>query len=164
MKSSRISLLQQMPIFGGVKESVIKIILDGSDIIKVNKSEYFFNEGDPSHYLYVLETGLVAVIKRFKKQQYLLAQLHKGDCFGEMEILDLLPRSASIYALEDCSAIQMPSSTLYKIYKKDCRQYSLILMNIARELSRRLRETDQAICQAYVATGKIKTIKPFKTK
>jgi len=162
MKRSHISLLQQMPIFGGIKENVIRIVLAGSEMIKVKKSEFFFTEGDPAAYLYVLESGMVAVIKRFKKKQYLLAKLHTGDCFGEMEILDLQPRSASIYALEDCTAIRMPGSTLYKVYKKDCQQYSLIIMNIARELSRRLRETDDAICKAYVTTGKIKQITPFE--
>ena len=164
MKNSRISLLQQMPIFGGVKESIIKMVLAGSEIVKVKKSTFFFNEGDPSTYMYVLETGLVAVIKTVKNRQYILAKLHGGDCFGEMEILDLQPRSASIYAQEDCSVIQIHCSMLYKIYRKDCQQYSLIIMNIARELSRRLREADNKICEAHIATGKIKNLELFSPK
>ena len=61
--------------------------------------------------MFVLEAGKVAVLKSWRGQQYLLKILKEGDCFGEMAVMDLSPRSASICAVEDCAAIRVQQLT-----------------------------------------------------
>lgn len=56
-----------------------------------------------------------------------------------MALLDLFPRSASVLATSDCTAIALSSDGIYHLYEKDLEQFALIQMNIAREISRRLR-------------------------
>lgn len=75
----------------------------------------------------------------------LVRLLEPGDCFGEMALIDLYPRSASIMALEDCAAIEISTSALHTLYERYLEQSALLHMNIARELSRRLRQSDQAL-------------------
>jgi CRP-like cAMP-binding protein len=100
--------------------------------------------------MFVLEQGEVAILKAWKGHEYLLQFLKTGDCFGEMAMLDLLPRSASVLATEDSIAMEISSTTLCQVYEKDLEQLAMIYMNMGREVSRRLRETDERMFQAKI--------------
>jgi CRP-like cAMP-binding protein len=95
--------------------------------------------------MYVLESGRAAVVKEWQGRELLLRELGPGDCFGEMALIDLSPRSASVQALEDCSAFEIFAASLHQLYQRDLEQFALIQMNMARELSRRLRATDERL-------------------
>lgn len=150
MGQARISLLQRMPVFGGIREDILKFLLELSQIASVPQGQFFFRQGDRADSMFVLEQGKVAVLKSWQEREYLLHHLHTGDCFGEMALIDLCPRSASVLAAEDCSAIEVSSSTLYRVYEKDLEQLAMIYMNMGREVSRRLREADERVFQAKV--------------
>ena len=139
-----------MPIFGGIREDILELLLDTTSIVTVAKGDYFFHEGDRPTCLYVLETGVVVVLKTWQSHDYVLKHLKKGDCFGEMSMMDLLPRSASVLAREDCTAIEISSEHLQQIYEKDLEQFLMIQMNMGREISRRLREADRRLFAAKV--------------
>jgi CRP-like cAMP-binding protein len=101
--------------------------------------------------MYVLESGRAAVFKEWNGRELLLHHCHAGDCFGEMALLDLFPRSASVRAETDCSAIALTPAHLYRLYEHDPKPFALIQMNIAREMSRRLREADERLFQATMS-------------
>lgn len=136
-----------MPIFGGIREDILDFILETADIVSVPAGEYFFRENDRGRSMYVLEKGKVSVIKSWQDHEYLLVELHEGDCFGEMSLIDLGPRTASVIALEDCSAIKLSNANILKIYQKDLEQFTMIQMNMGREVSRRLRKMDEELFQ-----------------
>ncbi len=96
----------------------------------------------------MLEAGSVTVSKSWKTHELLLQRMGPGDCFGEMALLDLFPRSASVRADQDCRAIELSSANLYRLFERDVEQFALIQMNIAREMSRRLRLTDDLLFRA----------------
>jgi CRP/FNR family transcriptional regulator, cyclic AMP receptor protein len=150
MDEVRISLLQRMPVFGGIREDILTFILDLSSKVSVPKGEFFFRQGDQADSMFVLERGKVAILKSWQEREYLLQHRHAGDCFGEVALIDLCPRSASVLAVEDCRAIEVSSTTLYRVYEKDLEQLALIYMNMGREVSRRLREADERLFQAKV--------------
>jgi CRP/FNR family transcriptional regulator, cyclic AMP receptor protein len=150
MGDARISLLQRMPAFGGICEDILKFLLELSPLVSVPQSQFFFHQGDRADSMFVLERGKVAILKTWQGREYLLQHRHAGDCFGEIALIDLCPRSASVLAVEDCAAIEVSSTTLYRIYEKDLEQLALIYMNMGREVSRRLREADERLFQAKV--------------
>jgi CRP-like cAMP-binding protein len=152
MDKRRIELLQGMPIFGGVADSILDLFLQRASEVSVPGGEYFFREGDPGGSTFVLEAGSVAILKTWKGRNYLLRELGKGDCFGEMALIDFGPRSASVLANEDSSAIELSSASLREIRKADLEQFTLIYMNMARELSRRLRSADARLFEWKVET------------
>lgn len=142
---NRIEALQAMPIFGGIREDILEYLLSASEVLAVPKDQYFFHENDRAEALYVLEVGEVAVLKLWNGQQNVLRHLQQGDCFGEMALMDLFPRSASIRAVTPCTAIQLSTASFQKIYEMDLEQFALIQMNIGREVSRRLRVADEQL-------------------
>jgi CRP-like cAMP-binding protein len=148
MLSTRIELLQQMPIFGAVSEDALELMLAPARLVDVKAGEYFFREGEAASGMFVLERGRVAVRKQWQQREMLLRELGRGDCFGEMALLDLCARSASVIALEDCSAIELTPDDLMRLFERDPAQFALIQMNIGREMSRRLRITDEMLFRA----------------
>ncbi len=148
MLAARVELLQQMPIFGGVGADTLEFLLEPAPVVQVPTGGFFFREGEPAHAMFVLETGRVTVSKSWEAHDLLLRRLGAGDCFGEMALLDLFPRSASVRADEDCSAIELTAANLYRLFERDAGEFAVIQMNIGRELSRRLRATDELLFRA----------------
>ncbi len=148
MKQVRVNLLQSMPVFGGVSKETLKFLIDHSSMRSLLPDNYFFHEGDDAISMFVLERGKVAIYKQWGGEDHLLKHLSQGDCFGEMALLDLYPRSASVMAVEPCDAIELQSSILLKLYQHDLEQFTIIQMNIAREISRRLRSADNQLFQS----------------
>jgi CRP-like cAMP-binding protein len=155
MQKERLKILQNMPIFGGIREDILEFILKDAPIISVPRGEYFFRENDTGTSMYVLDKGKVLIMKSWKGHDYVLAELQKGDCFGEMTLIDLGPRTASVIALEDCVAIKLTNVSILGIYRKDLEQFTMIQMNMAREVSRRLRHTDELLFQELAEANKI---------
>jgi CRP-like cAMP-binding protein len=145
MEPARTAALQRMPIFGGIRADVLQFLVDRASVRAVPAGEYFFRENDQAQSVFVLEAGRVAVLKLWEGQEHLLTHLGEGDCFGEMALMDLFPRSASVRAVEACSALELPASAFYALYEKDLEQFALIEMNLGREVSRRLRRADERL-------------------
>ena len=150
MLETRIQALQRMPIFGGMRPEVLESLLDASELTRVAQGTFFFHEHDKAQSMFVLEAGEVAVLKLWEGQQCLLGHLRQGDCFGEMALMDLGQRSASVMAVKDCTAIELSTASFYKIYEKNLEQFALLQMNIGREVSRRLRVADQRLFRAHM--------------
>jgi CRP/FNR family cyclic AMP-dependent transcriptional regulator len=148
MLARRLELLQGMPIFGALREDTLDGLLEGVPSVARGAGMYFFREGDRAHSLFVLERGSVDVLKRWQHREWRLHRFGAGNCFGEMALIDLSPRSASVRAVEDCVAFEIDAGALHRVFERDAEQFALIQMNLARELCRRLRMTDELLFKA----------------
>jgi len=142
------ALLQSMPIFGGIREDILEFLLDQVVIRYIPAGECFLHEGDDATSMFVIERGKVAVSKHWGEEDHVIKYLNQGDCFGEMALLDMHPRSASVLAVQDCELIELSQGILLKLYEHDLEQFTLIQMNIGREMSRRLRLADDQLFRA----------------
>jgi CRP-like cAMP-binding protein len=105
--------------------------------------EVVFREGDDANAMYVVVGGEMEVLKKSKRgTEARVALLGPGDWFGEMSIVDIQPRSATVRALAPSRLLRVSAADLDALYRYDLRSYSLIVLNLARELSRRLRVAD----------------------
>ena len=148
MEPRSIELLQAMPIFGALDEGALACLLEQSSPVRVRAGDFFFREGDEATSMFVLESGQAAVLKAWQGRQFVLRTMNPGDCFGEMALMDLFPRSASVRAVADCTAITLAPADLQRLFERDVEQFALIQMNIGREVCRRLRETDELLFSA----------------
>jgi len=148
MSDLQIKLLQGMPIFGAIREDVLRYLLEQTRMVEVAAGDFFYHEGEQGHSLYVLESGTVTIIKHWREHELELGRFGPGDCFGEMSLLDPNPRSASVRAVDACVAIEIGNVELYGLFKYDLEQFALIQMNISRELCRRLRITGDMLFKA----------------
>jgi CRP-like cAMP-binding protein len=155
MLHNRIKILQQMPIFGAIQESTVKALLQGAVIRELTRGDTVFQEGELDTSVYVIEQGRVSVHRSWGGVDYLLRELAQGDCFGEMALMDFKPRSATVAADTDCSLIQISAAQLGELYEQEPQQYTLIMMNLGREVCRRLREADKRLFIRSVNEGRV---------
>lgn len=138
----KIAALRCMPIFGGLSDAALAFLNERAERVSVPGGAWFFLQGDRGDRMYVLRSGLVEVRRTAIGRIETLGRLGPGDCFGEMALIDLYPRSAGVRAVEDCVGLAIDSSLLYDLYAQDPEPFAIVMMNLARELSRRLRNAE----------------------
>ena len=143
--NERINLLADMPAFGGLNSATLELVAALAQPVAVPAGEHFFREGDVTQAMYVLQAGKVEIYKTWQSKSKVLRTMEAGDCFGEMALIDLFPRSASALAVEPCEALEITPPILHEIYQHDLEQFTMLQMNMGRELSRRLRRIDELL-------------------
>ena len=110
-------------------------------------------EGSRNNKIRFILEGRVAVIKALdpsrhaKGGELTLSEFTEGDAFGEMEVLDVMPSAATIKAVTPTKVMSISNKALHEIYKADLTTFALMIMNLARDLSRRLRKMDDKIAK-----------------
>ena len=139
------SLFAGVPIFVGLTDEALALLFKRAEEVAVGKGDLVVHEGEAGSKMFVIRSGAVRVVKRLgAADEVLLARLGPKDFFGEMCILETLPRAASVQAMEQTELIGLSSAAFYHLYQGMPDQYVILLLNIARDLSRRLRKLDEA--------------------
>jgi CRP/FNR family transcriptional regulator, cyclic AMP receptor protein len=76
-----------------------------------------------------------------------MASLEPGDFFGEMTLIEMQNRSATVVAQSPTLLYELTARQLYTYYKADIYAYVMVMQNISRELCRRLRRADDRIAE-----------------
>jgi hypothetical protein len=109
--------------------------------VEVKAGDYVFREGDLGTEMYIINEGKVEILNQVGDEEQVLAVLEKGDFFGEMSVLEDLPRAASARAATDVRLLQINGSTFDQLLQGNPE----IAVRMMRKLSRRLRETDEML-------------------
>jgi CRP-like cAMP-binding protein len=142
--------LQRYSLFGGLLEEEIQKILPLLEKETYKEGDSIIVMGERNDRIRLIIEGRVEV----RKGETLLAEFKEGDAFGEMEVLDMMTSAATIRALSGVTVMSISNKTLHRIYKDDLKTFSLFIMNLARDLSRRLRRMDDMVtCQEHVHPG-----------
>lgn len=111
-------------------------------LARIPAGKVIFDEGDVGTEMYVIQSGTVELMKKTRRGDgKSLATLEKGDFFGEMSILEDVPRTATARAKTDCELIKINQST----FDEMLRHNTEIAVRMLRKLSRRLRETTKLL-------------------
>jgi len=138
--------LARAPIFGGLPERVIELIAASMRRVHAVPGELLLREGDPARSMFVVREGEIEIFKRGRDGgEQRLAILRQGDCLGEMSLIDIQPRSATARAHGAAVLYVLELAEIAKLYGRDVEAYALLVLNISREISRRLRCADELI-------------------
>jgi CRP/FNR family cyclic AMP-dependent transcriptional regulator len=135
--------LRNIGLFGALSDDVLTFLGGMLTVVHPSIGEFVFREGDEANAMYAVLAGEMEVSKKSRGGiDARVAMLGPGDWFGEMSIVDIQPRSASVRAVAPGRLVRFTAADLDALYRHDVRSYSIIILNIARELSRRLRVAD----------------------
>lgn len=95
-----------------------------------------FSEGEIGTEMFIIQSGTVELLKEIGGETRVLATLEKGDFFGEMSVLEDLPRTASARAKTEVELVRVNGATFDAMLKSNTE----IAVRMMRKLSRRLRE------------------------
>ena len=138
----RRDLIRRSFLFEGVSESILERIAAASQVARIEKNKLLFQRGDESDALYIVIDGLVRIwVGSENGKELTITILEDGDVFGEIGLLDGLPRSASATALEETSLLLVRRATLQSMLEEDPK----LSLHIIELLCERLRFNTNAL-------------------
>ena len=139
-------MLQKYSLFGGLTEEQIEQIIPLMEDEHYSPDDVILLEGTPNDKILFMIEGRVSIIKG----KTIIYDLAEGNTFGEMEVLDVMPCAATVKAVTDVNVISISNKSFHEIYKNDIKSFSLLLMNLARDVSRRLRVANEIMVDGKV--------------
>ncbi|HVR42483.1 MAG TPA: cyclic nucleotide-binding domain-containing protein [Thermoanaerobaculia bacterium] len=112
--------------------------------------DFIFREGDLGTEMFIIQEGTVHILKKLGAESRILSRLEKGDFFGEMAVLENIPRSADALAHTDVRIIAINGSRFDEMIRRNPE----ISVRIMRKYSRRLRDAN-VLLQQFAGADKI---------
>lgn len=142
---SVIAILSQISFLGGVSDAQREEIFRLFEIGTFKKGEYVSSKGEEPSHIYIIKSGVIDLMVTDNEVSIKKRQFRTGDCFGEAAMLSMINNTASFVAAEDCELIVLSRQALNKLRSSDLKLFALLIVNLARELARKLQYTDNML-------------------
>ncbi len=138
------TFLLATPFFGGLSDGSLDLLMSMLVERRFEAGATVVAEGEAGRSMFIVKSGRLAVSKRASSGRVVpISVLQPGDFFGEMTLIEMQNRSATVVAEAPTVLYELTAQNLYACYKADIHAYVIVLQNINRELSRRLRRADE---------------------
>jgi CRP-like cAMP-binding protein len=142
------AFLISTPFFGGLGDASLDLLVSMLVERHFDVGATVVTEGEPGRSMYIVHAGELAVGKLGTSGRVIsMADLGPGDFFGEMTLIEMQNRSATVIAESPAVLYELTARNLYAYYKADIHAYVLVILNINRELCRRLRRANDHIAE-----------------
>lgn len=136
--------LSQLPVLTGIDADAREFLAGLVREEHFEAGDVIVAEGQPGHRMAFVVAGTVKVVKSGDGDgAVVLAEMGPGEFFGEMSLVESLPRSASVVAETVVTVYTLSGVDFYRLYRHRPDQYGIVLLNLARDLARRLRKADE---------------------
>lgn len=151
LSQADIDFISKVPIFSAVPPEAMTRIAALARKVELDGAAAIFSEGEPAKEMVVVLRGELEVRKRGRSgQEAVIARLRAGDVAGEMSLIDIQPRSAGVRAIGPAALVVISHNDLGALYREDPASYTILVLNIAREISRRLRRVDLLLADILI--------------
>jgi CRP/FNR family cyclic AMP-dependent transcriptional regulator len=151
--NSVISILSQISLWGGLTGEQQEKIYQRLEVGTFRKGEYIFRKGDQPSHIYIVKSGKVKLLVSHEDAVVQKETVETGGSFGVAALMAVQTHMATALAAEDTELMVLSREALLGLYHDDIKLFALLMMNIAREIARRLKLTDDILLQ-YVREHK----------
>jgi len=135
----RILLLKQSTMFSEVPTEDLRVVAKMLDEENYFAGDRVFDINEFGEHMYILQSGRIGIsLSPDLASREFVAELNPGECFGEMNLLDELPRSATAHVLEDSMILSLEKSRLRGLIIN----YPELSIGLLKGLSLRLRKAN----------------------
>ena len=136
----RLILLKQSPIFSMVMTDDLRVVAQAMEKQPYFSGDHVFEIDEQGDHLYIIVSGKIGIsLDPNPDSSRYISRLGPGDCFGEMNLLDDLPRSATATVLVDAVLLSLEKTRLRGLIQS----YPDMSIGMLRSLSLRLREANR---------------------
>ena len=147
------AFLLATPFFGGLSDASLDLLISMLVERRFDDGATVVAEGEPGRSMFIVHSGELVVSKLGGAGRVIrMAGLDPGDFFGEMTLIEMQNRSATVVAESPTVLYELTARELYRCYKADIHGYVMVMQNINRELCRRLRRADNRIAEVADAS------------
>lgn len=138
MTTVNTEMLRNLSFLEGARPDVVERLAEVAVERSFQPGQVILQEGSTGHELYLIVEGLVEVVKGRDAEEMMLARRGPGDLFGEMGLVEVSPRFATIRVLEPTRLLEFSERALRSVLVRE----PLLLYRVTQMLSARLREAD----------------------
>lgn len=136
----------EIELFNAFSPEELDAIRSAASDLELVRGDVIFAENDEADALYIVNEGRIAIGNRsIDGRESMVALMERGELFGEMSLFDGLGRSAEARALEASNVTAVP----YAPVKEILESRPAVLWSVVALLSRRLRDMDVALADAF---------------
>jgi CRP-like cAMP-binding protein len=146
-------VLSDIAIWGGISGRQRQEIFKRLEIGVFEQGEDIFQKGDEPSHIYIVKEGKVGLFITDKEVVLEKKVLAVGETFGVASLMSMQRHTTTATALEKSKVMVLSRQALLQLKDEDIELFALLMMNIARELARRLKLTDD-ILLGYMQTHK----------
>lgn len=138
-----VAQLREIGLFGAMSDEALETLGRELQTRWIDPGTVIMREGENAREMFVVVQGEMEVLRRSRRgREGRVALLGPGNWLGEMSILDAQPRTATLRALRPTLLLTIKAEDLDRLYRRDMKSFLMLLLNVNRELSRRLRVAD----------------------
>lgn len=144
----KIQLLQKTDLFSQLSREELAVVARNSQIMQYQKGTAVFGEDDSSRELYIVKEGEVLITRRLEGDDDIyLAQYVSGDCFGELDLIEDVPRKETAVTIKDTVLLVFPKRglTFSDVLQEYPEVSARLLYRLITIVSNRVRRTHQLI-------------------
>ena len=136
------ALLNTIPLFKRLPPDHLKELAGRQRVLQVKKNDVLFRKGSEGDCLYIIQQGNVKIaLPSEAGEEVIITIFTDGDFFGEMALLDRMPRSANAVAMQPSRLLMLNRRDFIQFLKTNDAAMEIILSS----LSQRLRRTDKIL-------------------
>jgi CRP/FNR family cyclic AMP-dependent transcriptional regulator len=139
------AILEQISFLGGLSDDQLGTILGLLECATYKKGEIIAQRGEEPTHIFIIASGRVDLIIEDGDHTVPKRSFEVGDCFGEAAVLSLINNTASFIAAADCSLIAFSRKSLNRLHRDDPDLFCRLILNLARDLARKLQYTDEIL-------------------
>lgn len=143
--SEKLDALRRSPLFELLSPAELEVVAELSRPVRFAAGEIVFEKGEMGDALYVLASGEIEILAGGGPEARPFAVRAAPESFGEMSLVDREERWATVRARTDCTALALTAENFTAFRKRSRDGFTLVVVNVARVLSRRLREANARI-------------------
>lgn len=144
---SVMSILSNISFFGGVSDVQRKKVFHRLEIGQFAQGECVSQHGEEAAHLYIITKGRIDLLLTDNTVVVRKREFGVGDCFGEAAFLALNNDTASFVAAENCELLVLSRQSLNQLRHEDPELFTTLILNLARDLARKLQYTDSILLQ-----------------
>lgn len=145
-------ILKKVTVFSGFDETNIRMVCDRCEVLSFEPGTIIIEECSPATEIFIILRGTVSIILGLRNEPFELMRFGSGNCLGEASVIGIQKHSASAVAVEESMLLVLSRTVLMEIFETDKTLFSLLILNIARELARRLSQSNELIFKYRMGT------------
>ena len=138
-------ILDRISIFAGLSQKQLYKLFRLLEKVRYKAGDTIFRQGAQPSHIYIVRSGKIKLVVWQQQTPLELVIFEQGACFGEASVVGIQPHKGTAFALTDAELIVLSRNALLSIYKSDLEMFALLILNIAREVCRRLHQSDEIL-------------------
>ncbi|CAN2039263.1 putative GNAT family N-acetyltransferase [Candidatus Magnetomoraceae bacterium gMMP-15] len=137
-----------IPLFNSLSDDEVRTFLAFATLLYVSAGDKIIRKGDISYGMFILISGEVEISIRTQQKKYFIERYGKGEVFGEMAFLSLMPQTADVVAITDLKVLVISPKILKKVTNTMSKTGAKLMFNLSLILCQHLNDLNSHLTKA----------------